>query len=120
MKTTPLTTLAALTALLAAPLSAQDAEDGAAGPVTSRDGNYLKSVEDVDVVSTDGEKIGEIEEILVDSDGKPAGFLIEFGGWLDLGDDDVAVPLEALTYEGGTYISKMTEEQLSNLQPWDE
>ncbi|MGR3452812.1 PRC-barrel domain-containing protein [Pseudooceanicola sp.] len=115
-----LTTLAALTALLATPLAAQDAEDGAAGPVTSRDATFLKSVEDVDVVSADGEKIGEIEEILVDSEGRPAGFLIEFGGWLNLGDDDVAVPLEALTYDGGNYVSKMTEEQLSNLQPWDE
>ncbi|GGM06053.1 hypothetical protein GCM10011534_29730 [Pseudooceanicola nanhaiensis] len=118
MKTTLCTTALAL--LLATPLAAQNAETGDAGPVTSRDATYLKSIEDIDVVSADGDKIGEVEEILVDADGNPAAFLIEFGGWFDLGDDDVAVPLEALTYDGKNYVSKMTEEQLQNLQPWDE
>ncbi len=106
--------------LLALPAIAQDAETGAAGTVDTRDSAFLQSVDDTDVVNANGEKIGEIEEILVDSDGKPAGFKIEFGGFLGMGDKDVAVPLDALTWEAGRYVSKMTQEQLENLQPWDE
>lgn len=106
--------------LCAGPLFAQDAEDGAAGPVETRDATYLQTVEDMDVRNADGEKIGEIEEILIDADGVPAGFLLEIGGFLDLGDSDVSVPLEALTWTGSYYVSKMTETQLEALQPFDE
>ena len=106
--------------LTALPLAAQDAEEGSAGPKDIRNDTYLQSVDDTKVVNANGEKIGEIDEILVDADGKPAGFLIDMGGLLDLRDDDVAVPLEALEWNGKEYVSKMTEEQLKNLQPWDE
>lgn len=111
-------TLAAL--LCAAPALAQDAEDGSAGPVETRDDTYLQSVEDTDVRTGDGDKIGEVEEILIDAEGVPAGFLLEIGGFFDLGDSDVSVPLEALTWSGSHYVSKMTVEQLERLQPFDE
>ncbi len=109
----------AATMLTALPLAAQDAEVGA-GPVETRDGTYLQSVDDTNVINAKGEKIGEIEEILVDSDGKPAGFLIDLGGFLNLSDHDVTVPLDALEWNGKEYVSKMTEQQLENLTPWDE
>ena len=115
---TRLITCAAL--LCAGPLLAQDAEEGAAGPVETRDATYLQTVEDMDVRNADGEKIGEVEEILIDAEGVPAGFLLEIGGFLDLGDSDVSVPLEALTWTGSYYVSKMTEAQLEALQPFDE
>ncbi|MGR3321787.1 MAG: PRC-barrel domain-containing protein [Pseudooceanicola sp.] len=113
-------TLTLCAAALAAPAVAQDAETGSGGPKDRRDGAYLMSAEDIDVLSTDGEKIGEVEEILVDSEGVPAGVLIEFDGFHLFEDDDVAVPMEALTYNGREYVSKMTEDQLANLRPWDE
>ncbi|MFP7570958.1 PRC-barrel domain-containing protein [Marivita sp. S2033] len=112
------TAIAAL--LLASPLAAQDAEVGSAGPRDTRDGTYMQSIDDIDVRNADGEVIGEIEEILIDQDGKPAGFVIEFGGFLGLADSDVAVPLEALTWNESHYVSKMTQEQLEALRPWDE
>lgn len=113
---------AALAAALALPAAApaQDAEQGQAGPVERRDGVYLQSAEDMDVRTADGDKIGEVEEILVDEQGRPAGFLIEIGGWLGLGDDDVVVPIGALTWDGSAYVSTMTETQLDQLQPFDE
>lgn len=107
-------------ALAPLPLAAQDAEQGSAGPKDTRDSTYLKSVDDAKVVTADGDEIGEISEILVDADGKPAGYLVEMGGFLGMGDNDVAIPLEALEWSSNRYVSKMTEEQLKNLQPWDE
>jgi len=105
---------------LAGPVFAQDAEDGDAGPIETRDGTYLQSAEDINVFNSQNEKIGEVEEILIDSNGMPAGFLLEIGGFLDFGDADVSVPLEALSWNGAHYVSKMTEEQLESLQPFDE
>lgn len=107
-------------ATLAAPVMAQDAEVGTSPPVNSRDDTYLMSADGIDVLSRTGEKIGEVEEILVDADGVPAGVLIEFDGIYLFEDDDVAVPLDALEYDGIAYVSKMTEQQLENLRPWDE
>ncbi|MFP7674189.1 PRC-barrel domain-containing protein [Marivita sp. S0852] len=104
----------------AMPVYAQDAEEGSAGPVETRDGTFMQSADDIDVRNTNGDVIGEIEEILIDSNGQPAGFLIEMGGFLDLADTEVAVPLDALTWDGAEYVSKMTEEQLQNLAPFDE
>lgn len=107
--------------LIAAPLAAQDAETGTAGPVNTRDDTYLRSVDDVKVLNAEGEVIGEIEEILVDGDGVPAGYRVELdSGLFDFGDHHVAIPLGALTFSDGTYVSKMTKEQLEKLQPWDE
>jgi hypothetical protein len=116
-----MTRMTFITALFcASAAAAQDAEVGSAGPVDTRDGTYLQTVEDIDIVNADGDKIGEVEEILIDSDGIPAGFLIEIGGFLGLADSDVRLPLDALVWNGVHYVSKMTEDQLENLRPFDE
>jgi len=109
--------------LIAAPALAQDtsATDDTQqwGTRDARDASYLIEVEDMDVLSNGGEKIGEIEGLLVDQDGQPAAYHIEVGGWLDIGDEDVAVPIEAFTYSDRGFVSKMTEQQLENLPEWD-
>lgn len=124
--------IAALSTLvLATPTLAQVTQDGPVadtpGPQDTdqqwgvediRDDTYMMSVEDIEVRSVDGERIGEIEEILVDSDGIPAGFVIDIGGWLGIGVEEVAVPLEALTFANNEYVSKMTVQQLENLPEW--
>lgn len=115
----PILTAAALATLPAAAL-AQDAETGTAGPKDRRDGTFLQSADDIKIENASGKVIGEVEEILIDETGRPAGFMIEIGGFLDIGDREVAVPLDALEYNGTHYISLMTEEQLRNLAPFDE
>ena len=109
-------------ALGAVPLAAQqDATDEArSGPVDTRDSNFMQSVEDMALLNTDGERIGEIEEILVDENGEPAGFALEVGGFLGLAAKEVRVPLDALEWDGSQYVTRMTPEQLENLAPWQE
>jgi hypothetical protein len=111
-----------ISALTLAPAAgfAQDAEEGAAGPRDFRDASYMQSAEDIDVLNNDGEIIAEIEEILIDEKGHPAGFLLELGGFFGLADSEVAVPAEALEWNGAQYVSKMTAQQLEELRPWDE
>ncbi|MFP4274613.1 MAG: PRC-barrel domain-containing protein [Paracoccaceae bacterium] len=107
--------------LFALPVAAQedDRAEGQSGPVDERDTAYLQSVENMAVQNTEGEQIGEIAEILVDENGEPAGFLLEIGGFVGLMEKDVQVPLEALQWDGSAYVSRMTEEQLEDLAPWD-
>lgn len=112
--------IAAIATMIPLTLAAQDAEEGSAGTIESRDGTHLMSADDIHVVNANGDIIGEIEEILIDSDGRPAGFMVDMGGFLGLGDNDVAIPLEALEWREGEYVSKMTETQLEQLQPFDE
>jgi uncharacterized protein YrrD len=108
----------ALPALAAAQEDALD--EGRTGPVETRDASYLRVAEDVEVRTTDGQLVGEIEDVLLDEAGRPAGYVVEIDGFLGILDRDVQVPMESLTWENSHFVSKMTEEQLENLAPWDE
>jgi hypothetical protein len=85
-----------------------------------QDDSYLRVVNDIDVVTADGLRIGEIEEVLIDTEGRPQAFVVEMGGFLGIGDREAAVPIDGFTYANGVYVSKMTETQLANLPEWDD
>jgi hypothetical protein len=89
-------------------------------PATGRGTAYLQSPENADIQTADGRRIGTVERILIDADGVPAAYLAEIGGFLDIGDHDVAIPLDALEWDDAHYVSLMTEEQLRNLEQWQE
>jgi sporulation protein YlmC with PRC-barrel domain len=53
-------------------------------------------------------KIGEISDVLVDNDGKIDGFIVAVGGFLGLGEKDVAVPfsdVQASQRNGGWWLT---------------
>lgn len=81
--------------------------------------SFLIEVAEVDVVSAEGASIGDIEEVLIDTDGRPASFVVEVGGFLGIAERSVAVPVEAFEFRGGQYVSKMTKRQLENLPAWN-
>lgn len=80
----------------------------------------LRSADDANVVNAAGDKLGEIEDVLVGADGKPVAYVVDTGGFLDIGDEDVVVSIDALQWQGGQYVSDMTEEQLEALPKWDD
>lgn len=49
------------------------------------------------VTSANREEIGEVEDILMSSSGKPLAVIIEVGGMWDLGDDHVALAWDRVT-----------------------
>jgi putative membrane protein len=53
----------------------------------------------LNVYNENDEKIGDINEVLVDRDGKAEAVVIGVGGFLGLGERDVAVPFSALRWE---------------------
>jgi sporulation protein YlmC with PRC-barrel domain len=54
--------------------------------------NYYKQ----NVYDPSDAKIGEITDVLVDNDGKIGAFMVSVGGFLGLGEKDVAVPFSAV------------------------
>jgi hypothetical protein len=75
------------------------------------------------VKNTSGETIGEINEVIIGSDGKVAGVVIGVGGFLGLGEREVAVRYESLRLSHGTNRSTTatlaaTKESLKAAPEW--
>ena len=69
------------------------------------------------VVNSAGEKIGEVESALIDQDGKVRYVIVGVGGFLGLGERDVALRWDQLTLADNDQkiVVNMTKEQLSAL-----
>lgn len=52
----------------------------------------------VDVYNTQNEKLGEINELIIDSSGRVAGAVIGVGGFLGMGEHDVMVSMDKLQF----------------------
>lgn len=55
-------------------------------------------IEGLDVYNNNNEKIGDISEMLVDSSGKIQAVVIGVGGFLGIGERDVAIPFEQVKF----------------------
>jgi sporulation protein YlmC with PRC-barrel domain len=55
-------------------------------------GNYYKQA----VYDRGQNKIGDVDDVLIDRSGRVSGFVINVGGFLGVGDKDVIVPFSAL------------------------
>ena len=84
-------------------------------------------VEGTTVYSTNGDRIGTIERVMIDKvGGRVAYAVMSFGGFLGLGSDYYPVPWSLLTYDEqlGGYQVNITEEQLKGApkfhkdEPW--
>ncbi|WP_146589089.1 PRC-barrel domain-containing protein [Puniceibacterium confluentis] len=76
-------------------------------------------------VGEDWENIGEIEDIVLSSDGKIKGVVAEVGGFLGIGDKHVFVPMESVKLipvddASISLVVGYSEEQLKELQDVDE
>jgi hypothetical protein len=75
-------------------------------------------LEDRDVVTMDGEEVGEVAEVV--SSGGTFYAVIEHGGFLGIGEDRVAIPLERIGMRGEEVILLgLTPEQLEAMPEYD-
>ena len=102
------------TALLSAPALAQTQPSGssatpnAAASSTMSSGNWMtqekpgqwraSKIEGLNVYNNNNEKIGDISELLVDQNGKVEAVVIGVGGFLGMGEHDVAVPFDQIKF----------------------
>ena len=78
-----------------------------------------------DAVGTDWNDIGEIEDIILSKDGQMVGIVAEVGGFLDIADKHVVIPVQnvslvAVDDETYSYVTRMSEEELEQLEGVDE
>lgn len=55
-------------------------------------------ITDAKVVNRDGDDIGEVDEIVKGQDGKRY-VVLTVGGWFDIGDKDIVIPLDQLSMQ---------------------
>ncbi|MDU9006788.1 PRC-barrel domain-containing protein [Sedimentitalea todarodis] len=80
---------------------------------------------EADGVGPDWNDIGEIEDIILDRNGQIIGIVAEIGGFLDIGDKHVLIPVEDIRLtpvDDKTYVivTRKTEEQLGEMESVDE
>lgn len=72
-------------------------------------------VEGTDVYSPDGEKIGNIDRVMIEKvSGKVTYAIMTFGGFLGLGEDEYPLPWATLHYDTGLggYVVNVTADQI--------
>ena len=88
------------------------------GDVSTRETHELiasDKVEGTHVYRSNGDKVGYVESIMLDKrSGKAAYAVMNFGGFLGIGEDSYPLPWSVLTYntELGGYEVNVTDEQL--------
>lgn len=70
--------------------------------------------------NTDGDNVGEIESVIIDADGEVAALIVGVGGFLGIGEREVAIDWNDITVmENGDKIhTMMTKEQLEGMPPY--
>jgi hypothetical protein len=84
---------------------------------------FNRSVDDIegmDVVGVNNQKIGDVENVLLDSSGQATALSIEAGGFLGIGARQVIVQISDLTLQDDRLVSKMSKEQVSGLPEWND
>jgi PRC-barrel domain len=95
------------------------AVETATPPADDAPAGYLE-LGDMNVVNPAGEKIGEVEEVLMDTSGEVVAVAVEVGGFLGIGDDDVIIQLDQLRLENNQLVTALTKEQIEALPKWDD
>jgi sporulation protein YlmC with PRC-barrel domain len=80
----------------------------------------VEQLEDMDIVNAQGDEVGDVEEVLADSEGKIVAITAEVGGFLGMGDKEVVIPVDQLQMQDEKLMTTMTEDQLKSLPKWDD
>lgn len=106
--------------MIGGPLLAQQNADQAPQVMDRAAGNpSYHEVDDMKVYSAGGERVGEVEKMVVDPQGNLA-FVVEIDeGFLGMAETEVVVPSDRLVFQGDRFQSRLTEEEMKSLQHWD-
>jgi sporulation protein YlmC with PRC-barrel domain len=81
--------------------------------------NDVRNVIGKDVYGSNGNQVGEINNLLVGADGRVHAAVVEFGGFLGIGENKVAVPWDQLNITQDRITTNMTEDQVKAAPHWD-
>ena len=105
--------LAATTLMAGAALAQTTAPTAPAGSgqvMTQMPPNLMRGSQlmGVDVYGPDNQKIGDIDEVLVDRQGKIHGLVVGVGGFLGIGQKDVAIPFDQVQWMSAQEVQAAT------------
>lgn len=106
------------TLALAATLSAAMVLPAAAQSIIDVDA--LEEIDDIEIVTADGEEIGEIDDVLIDPSGRVVAVVVETGGFLDIGDRELLFALDQLSFRDGDYVTTMTRAEVEAMPEYDD
>ncbi|KAA0679947.1 PRC-barrel domain-containing protein [Roseomonas genomospecies 6] len=75
-------------------------------------------LDDMDVMGSDGKKIGEVEEVLMDSSGQPVAVVVDVERDVGIGGKEVIVGLDQLRSDGRNLTTTLSNAQLGALPVW--
>ncbi|SNS53547.1 PRC-barrel domain-containing protein [Tropicimonas sediminicola] len=93
--------------------------DAADSPLTSEE------LQGMPVIGSDGERVGEVSEIVLAEDGKIENLIVEVGGFLGIGEKPVAIPFAEIQVEENDGLADQvvrinsTEEELESMDAWE-
>ncbi len=76
----------------------------------AQDEMLASEISGMEVRNSAGEDLGDINDIVMDKSGKPLVAIVGVGGFLGLGEKDVGVPFESLTFteaQGGKSVARL-------------
>lgn len=73
-------------------------------------------IDEVDVVGAGGDEIGDVEDLIIGSDGRVIAVVAEIGGFIDIGDTHVAIPWDEIEATAGMdeIVVPFTEETIDD------
>jgi sporulation protein YlmC with PRC-barrel domain len=90
-------------------------EEKSSVQATVVDGKQLESVLGIEALSSTGEDMGRITDIIVDRTGQVRAAIIDFGGFLGVGSRKIAVDWRSLHFDpkkAGAVVVDLTKDQL--------
>ena len=80
----------------------------------------VSRLKDMDVVNARGEQLGDVERVIVSNADNKTYVIIGHGGFLGLGEKQVALPLEQLTLRGDKLVIRgLTDDRIKAMPAWD-
>lgn len=81
-------------------------------------GMNVDRLEELDLVGANGEEIGDVEDVLADSSGKVVAVVVEYGGFLNMGEKEAVFMLDKLKLQDGKLVTTLTKAELEALPNW--
>ncbi|HEU0070458.1 MAG TPA: PRC-barrel domain-containing protein [Alphaproteobacteria bacterium] len=72
-------------------------------------------LEGMDIVGSDGKKIGDVEDVLADSSGKPVAVSVDAGSFLQMNKKEVIMQIGTLQMRDNKLHTSMSKDQISAL-----
>jgi hypothetical protein len=98
---------AAIFLVLGAPVMVSAQTGAAAG---------YRDIDNVDVFAASGERIGEVEDVLINASGRVTAVTVDLSGSFE----EVIIELDKLRFENNRYMTALTKEQIQALPKWDD